>query len=186
MATDHADEKNDDKSQNDNEDIPAYPIEYKKDVAEGEISELLKSAEKEAIEGNKDVSGTKNKIGQVYMNIKEVSSQEVVYKFDNPLCGKKTIFKLPVSRSIPKDSVKISPIEDVLHGRNVTRKLLPLRLGWTATIHKVQGMTVREIVVSLKKTFAPGMAYDALSRVSSLQGLRIIDLMIKQVMLQST
>ncbi|VDI31283.1 Hypothetical predicted protein [Mytilus galloprovincialis] len=73
------------------------------------------------------------------------------------------------------NSVRISPVEEVLHGKNVTRKQLPLRLGWAATIHKVQGMTVKEIVVSLKRTFASGMAYVALSRVSSLKGMHIID-----------
>lgn len=47
----------------------------------------------------------------------------------------------------------MSPVEDNLHGRNMIRKQLPLKLGWAATIHKVQGMTLKE-VVSLKNTFA--------------------------------
>lgn len=68
----------------------------------------------------------------------------------------------------------MSPVEDNLHGRNMIRKQLPLKLGWAATIHKVQGMTLKE-VVSLKNTFAAWMAYVALSRVSSLKGLHIID-----------
>ncbi|XP_071122628.1 uncharacterized protein [Mytilus edulis] len=99
----------------------------------------------------------------------------VYVKFDHPESGKKHISKLAQTKSLPKDSVRISPVEEVLHGKNVTRKQLPLRLGWAATIHKVQGMTVKEIVVSLKRTFAPGMAYVALSRVSSLKGMHIID-----------
>ncbi|XP_071142171.1 uncharacterized protein [Mytilus edulis] len=99
----------------------------------------------------------------------------VYVKFDHPESGKKHISKLALTKSLPKDSVRISPVEEVLHGKNVTRKQLPLRLGWAATIHKVQGMTVKEIVVSLKRTFAPGMAYVALSRVSSLKGMHIID-----------
>lgn len=69
----------------------------------------------------------------------------------------------------------MSPVEDNLHGRNMIRKQLPLKLGWASTIHKVQGMTLKEVVVSLKNTFAAGMAYVAFSRVSSLKGLHIID-----------
>lgn len=89
--------------------------------------------------------------------------------------GKKHISKLTTTNTIPKHSVRMSPVEDNLHGRNMIRKQLPLKLGWAATIHKVQGMTLKEVVVSLKNTFAAGMAYVALSRVSSEEGLHIID-----------
>ncbi|RSX54861.1 ATP-dependent endonuclease [Bifidobacterium dolichotidis] len=48
---------------------------------------------------------------------------------------------------------------------------VPLRCAWAITIHKSQGMTLDRAVMDLKRTFAPGMGYVALSRVGSLDGL---------------
>lgn len=97
----------------------------------------------------------------------EKSSDNVIkavyVRFDHPQSGKKTYLQV---NNHEHNSVRISPVEDNLHGRNMIRKQLPLKLGWAATIHNVQGMTLKEVVVSLKTTFAAGMAYVALSRVS--------------------
>lgn len=46
-------------------------------------------------------------------------------------------------------------------------------MSWACTAHKVQGLTVDEVVVNLDRTFSPGQAYVALSRVTSKQGLFI-------------
>ncbi|RBP97302.1 ATP-dependent endonuclease [Bifidobacterium aemilianum] len=48
---------------------------------------------------------------------------------------------------------------------------VPLRCAWAITIHKSQGMTLDRAVMDLRRTFAPGMGYVALSRVEALDGL---------------
>ena len=50
-------------------------------------------------------------------------------------------------------------------------KQVPLRCAWAITIHKSQGMTLDRARMDLRRTFAPGMGYVALSRIESMDGL---------------
>lgn len=52
-------------------------------------------------------------------------------------------------------------------------KQIPLKIGYSISIHKSQGMTVDYAEVDMEGIFEDGMAYVALSRVSSKEGLCI-------------
>ncbi|XP_059078023.1 uncharacterized protein LOC131876600 [Cryptomeria japonica] len=53
-------------------------------------------------------------------------------------------------------------------------KQIPLRLAWALTIHKSQGLTLDKATIDIGPTERSGLTFVAISRVKSLQGLRII------------
>ncbi len=48
---------------------------------------------------------------------------------------------------------------------------IPLRLAWSITIHKSQGLTFEKAIIDAEAAFAHGQTYVALSRCKSLEGL---------------
>ena len=60
----------------------------------------------------------------------------------------------------------------------IKRTQYPLMLGWGCTVHKVQGLSLNKIVVSLdslkQRNFNYGQIYAALSRVTSFNGIYIV------------
>ncbi len=56
-----------------------------------------------------------------------------------------------------------------------TGKQFPLVPAYASTIHKCQGLTITSAIIDLKNIFAPHMIYVALSRVTSLEGVHLLN-----------
>jgi ATP-dependent exoDNAse (exonuclease V) alpha subunit len=102
--------------------------------------------------------------------------EEIQVDFDNGLGGKK------------KDAnglVILNPIPvEYVGNRNtlISRRMLPIVLCWAVNFHKAQGSTLTRACISISsKIFAKAMAYVALSRVKTLEGLCLLELAPRKV-----
>jgi len=85
----------------------------------------------------------------------------------------------PIVKTYDNKMITAYPEEWTYEENGVVRASLsqvPLRLAWAITIHKSQGMTLDAAEIDLGDAFEPGMGYVALSRVRSLDGLKLMNL----------
>ena len=115
------------------------------------------------------VNGARGEVVHVVTN-NNVQVSLVLVKFDSIQVGQHAI-QLSTYRNIYRNAVPIQRQQVVFfakgkRGSEITRLQFPLTLAWATTIHKVQGLTLDEIVVNMKGgRFTPGQAYVAFSRV---------------------
>jgi hypothetical protein len=86
-----------------------------------------------------------------------------------------------------KDSWAVKPLKQIIedYGQEAySRSQYPLDLGWAATVHRVQGMTMDRVIVSLDEHFfESGQAYVALTRTRTIEGLQLLKFEPKKVIL---
>jgi ATP-dependent DNA helicase PIF1 len=96
----------------------------------------------------------------------------------NGQCGRVAVC-LPESVTVKLDGPEGKEIEVPLHQwqfdpqreDSATMTQIPLRLAYSLTIHKSQGLTLERAHIDIRAAREPGQAYVALSRVKSLSGL---------------
>ncbi|XP_057292445.1 uncharacterized protein LOC130621150 [Hydractinia symbiolongicarpus] len=123
-------------------------------------------------------------IGTIVHVVAQNDSIKTIYvEFDNLNVGTSKIRSDRLAQqlnAVPIDRVttEIRTNEKKLSSPVIKRTQFPLMLSWACTVHKVQGLSLQEVVISFnllkQRSFNNGQMYVALSRVTSLQGLHLI------------
>ena len=131
------------------------------------------------------VNGARGEVVHIVTNNSD-DVTSVLVKFDNSRVGLKSIqtspYRARFANAVPLNKYEVIFFAKGKRGSEIKRSQFPLTLAWATTIHKVQGLTLDEIVVDLKGgRFSPGQAYVAFSRVKTLTGLHILNFNAKAI-----
>lgn len=137
-----------------------------KQAPAGEVIHLKSGAKVMLLNNDPDGRWINGTIGIVY----EIKPQSVIVKLETG--DKVEVFPFTWNTYKTEVNEKNNKLESFEIG---SFKQIPLRLAWAITIHKSQGKTFQKVAVDLGRgAFAHGQTYVALSRATSLSGLRLV------------
>lgn len=117
------------------------------------------------------------KIGAKVMFVKNNPEKD----FINGTLGEITAYSplgFPEVKTLDGNTIVASTEEWTITNENgqsvASYQQIPLRLAWAITVHKSQGMTLDAAELDLSKTFERGQGYVALSRLRSIERLRLL------------
>ena len=166
-----------------NRDVDSYNNSELDKIEEDEVVYEMKSnGDKHLIKGLKNgyclaPEILKLKKGAVVMFVRNNFGKKYVNGTLGKVIGFDADDNYPIVETISGNTIVASPeswnIED---GSEVVASVsqVPLRLAWAITVHKSQGMSLDCAEIDLSKTFEYGMGYVALSRVRSLNGIKLV------------
>lgn len=119
----------------------------------------------------------KLKVGAAVMFIKNEATGKYVNGTRGVVVGFDQEEGWPVVRMHDSRTIIVYPEEWKYEEHDIVRATIsqvPLRLAWAITIHKSQGMTLDAAEIDLGDVFELGMGYVALSRLRTLNGLKLV------------
>ena len=131
------------------------------------------------------INGQMGTVVKIHVNTVTKKPTLISVKFDDDRAGRTSIQTSGNSFARENDSVLIERVLSkikVCSGKPSSPELqriqFPITLAWACTVHKVQGLTLQNVVVSFnfqkQRLFNYGQVYVALSRSYALQGLHIL------------
>ena len=131
------------------------------------------------------INGQMGTVVKIHVNTVTKKPTLISVKFDDDRAGRTLIQTSGNSFPRENDSVPIEPVLSKIKvcpskpsSPEVQRIQFPITLAWACKVHKVQCLTLQNVVVSFnfqkQRLFNYGQVYVALSRSYALQGLHIL------------
>lgn len=118
------------------------------------------------IKNNNIPDWKKEKISKIYEFIKKNNNVLPIIKLEND----KTFILEPISF-----------IYDGMYDSYVDIIQLPIKLAYAMTVHKCQGMSINKCIIKLNGIFVSGQTFVALSRITNLDNMKVINFNRKKV-----